>query len=97
MCKSLTCGSSCEQIALQFPDELLHDSVRIFRALKDKIGDDQQLFVLADTSYGRLTPLLSSSPLSHVSPSCCVDEVAASHVDADAMVHYGHACMSKYV
>jgi diphthamide biosynthesis enzyme Dph1/Dph2-like protein len=28
--------------------------------------------------------------------SCCVDEVAASHVDADAMVHYGYACMSKY-
>ncbi|TFK35796.1 putative diphthamide synthesis protein-domain-containing protein [Crucibulum laeve] len=26
--------------------------------------------------------------------SCCVDEVAAQHVDADAMVHYGHACMS---
>jgi diphthamide biosynthesis enzyme Dph1/Dph2-like protein len=26
-----------------------------------------------------------------------VDEVAAQHVDADAMVHYGHACMSQYV
>ncbi|OBZ73265.1 Diphthamide biosynthesis protein 2 [Grifola frondosa] len=26
---------------------------------------------------------------------CCVDEVAAQHVDADAMVHYGHACMSQ--
>jgi len=24
-----------------------------------------------------------------------VDEVAAQHVDADAMVHYGHACMSQ--
>ena len=29
--------------------------------------------------------------------SCCVDEVAAQHVDADAVVHYGHACMSKWV
>ena len=29
--------------------------------------------------------------------SCCVDEVAAQHIDADAMVHYGHACMSLYV
>ncbi|EED77850.1 predicted protein, partial [Postia placenta Mad-698-R] len=27
--------------------------------------------------------------------SCCVDEVAAQHVDADAIVHYGHACMSQ--
>ena len=26
-----------------------------------------------------------------------MDEVAAQHVDADAMVHYGHACMSLYV
>jgi diphthamide biosynthesis protein 2 len=26
-----------------------------------------------------------------------VDEVAAQHVGADAMVHYGHACMSLYV
>jgi len=27
--------------------------------------------------------------------SCCVDEVSAQHVDADVVVHYGHACMSK--
>lgn len=27
--------------------------------------------------------------------SCCVDEVAAQHVDADAIVHFGHACMSQ--
>jgi diphthamide biosynthesis protein 2 len=37
--------------------------------------------VLADTSYG----------------SCCVDEVAASHVDAEAVVHYGRACLSRCV
>ncbi|KAL1921869.1 uncharacterized protein VTP21DRAFT_10511 [Calcarisporiella thermophila] len=35
-------------------------------------------FVLADTSYG----------------SCCVDEVAAEHVNADFIVHYGRACLS---
>jgi diphthamide biosynthesis protein 2 len=29
--------------------------------------------------------------------SCCVDEVAAQHVDAHAVVHYGRACMSKCV
>ncbi|KAJ1917662.1 Diphthamide biosynthesis protein 2 [Mycoemilia scoparia] len=37
-----------------------------------------KVFVLADTSYG----------------SCCVDEVAAQHCDADFIVHYGHTCLS---
>ncbi|KAF8966760.1 putative diphthamide synthesis protein-domain-containing protein [Flammula alnicola] len=112
-----------KRIALQFPDELLHDSVPIFRHLKRRIAElrqkssstsasissskpspplsisdpistassqlppnanvkederDPELYVLADTSYG----------------SCCVDEVAAQHVNADALVHYGHACMT---
>ncbi|XP_051572701.1 2-(3-amino-3-carboxypropyl)histidine synthase subunit 2-like [Myxocyprinus asiaticus] len=35
-------------------------------------------FVLGDTSYG----------------SCCVDEVAAEHVGADCLVHYGPSCLS---
>jgi len=26
--------------------------------------------------------------------SCCVDEVAAEHFSVDAIVHYGHACLS---
>ncbi|KAI9642423.1 Diphthamide biosynthesis protein 2 [Ciborinia camelliae] len=37
-----------------------------------------KLFILADTSYG----------------SCCVDEIAAEHVDAQVVVHYGRACLS---
>lgn len=41
------------QVALQFPDELLHDSVPIYRALKTRIGEESDLYVLADTSYGR--------------------------------------------
>ncbi|KAF8152245.1 putative diphthamide synthesis protein-domain-containing protein [Crassisporium funariophilum] len=68
-----------KRVALQFPDELLHDSVPIFRQLKHRVGQGCELYVLADTSYG----------------SCCVDEVAAQHIEADAMVHYGHACMSQ--
>ncbi|XP_074549963.1 2-(3-amino-3-carboxypropyl)histidine synthase subunit 2 [Halichoeres trimaculatus] len=35
-------------------------------------------FILGDTSYG----------------SCCVDEVAAEHVGADCIIHYGSACLS---
>jgi diphthamide biosynthesis protein 2 len=31
----------------------------------------------------------------HVAPrSCCVDEVAALHADADCVVHYGRSCLS---
>lgn len=37
-----------------------------------------RLYILGDTSYG----------------TCCVDEVAADHVDADVVVHYGRACLS---
>ena len=37
------------------------------------------VYVLGDTSYG----------------SCCVDEVAASHVAADSIIHFGQSCMSS--
>ncbi|KAM0789321.1 hypothetical protein ACM66B_000158 [Microbotryomycetes sp. NB124-2] len=66
------------RIALQFPDELLRDSVQVYRQIRDRLPLDKELYVLADTTYG----------------SCCVDEVAAQHVDADLLVHYGHTCLS---
>ncbi|PSR77737.1 hypothetical protein PHLCEN_2v7721 [Hermanssonia centrifuga] len=47
-----------KRIALQFPDELLHDSVPIFRLLKSRIGPGSDLYVLADTSYGRQALIL---------------------------------------
>ena len=56
---SLLLSSACRlvlifiQIALQFPDDLLHDSVPVFRLLKTNIGPGKDLYVLADTSYGR--------------------------------------------
>lgn len=79
-------GGNFTKVALQFPDELLKDSVRVASALRNELrrlgGDgnvkDASLFVMADTAYG----------------SCCVDEVGASHVGADCVVHYGHACLS---
>ncbi|XP_059058385.1 2-(3-amino-3-carboxypropyl)histidine synthase subunit 2 [Achroia grisella] len=37
------------------------------------------LYILGDTSYA----------------SCCVDTVAAMHVQGNAVVHYGHTCFSK--
>ncbi|XP_010249074.1 PREDICTED: diphthamide biosynthesis protein 2 [Nelumbo nucifera] len=79
------------RVALQFPDELLKDSTKVVSALRDELRSlsesdaegnrdyrDVGLFVMADTTYG----------------NCCVDEVGASHVDAECVVHYGHTCLS---
>ncbi|RZC64094.1 hypothetical protein C5167_025856 [Papaver somniferum] len=79
------------RVALQFPDNLLKDSIKVVSELRKELNllttrqesssDNKKeigLYVLADTTYG----------------SCCVDEVGASHVDADCVVHYGHTCLS---
>ena len=100
--------SQYRRVALQFPDSMLQDAPRVFKALQsglrssiehglDSLGTDQdalaswsmlssvpkqsyepKLYILGDTSYG----------------ACCVDEIAAEHIDADAVVHYGRACLS---
>ncbi|PSS22728.1 hypothetical protein M430DRAFT_134936 [Amorphotheca resinae ATCC 22711] len=44
----------------------------------DRSQERHRLYVLADTSYG----------------ACCVDEIAAEHVDAEVVVHYGRSCLS---
>ncbi|KAH0552911.1 hypothetical protein GP486_006888, partial [Trichoglossum hirsutum] len=41
-------------------------------------SEEERLYILADTSYG----------------SCCVDEIAAEHIDASVIVHYGRTCLS---
>nr|CAB3489706.1 unnamed protein product [Digitaria exilis] len=73
------------RVALQFPDEMLKDAASVTRALRRELASPSsgsvcgvRLFVMADTAYN----------------SCCVDEVGASHIDAQCVVHYGHACMS---
>ncbi|RXN17345.1 diphthamide biosynthesis 2 [Labeo rohita] len=65
-----------EMVALQFPDELLPDAVRVSAEIENETKS--KTFILGDTSYG----------------SCCVDEVAAEHVGADCIVHYGTSCLS---
>lgn len=49
-----------------------------FVAMTLKHSTDAEVFILGDTSYG----------------SCCVDEVAAQHGSADAVIHFGHSCLS---
>jgi diphthamide biosynthesis protein 2 len=60
---------------------MLKDAAAVARALRQELtsgGGGVKVFVLADTAYN----------------SCCVDEVGASHIDAQCVIHYGHACMS---
>jgi diphthamide biosynthesis protein 2 len=74
------------RVALQLPDDALNDAADVARAVTSALDDGvdgattvrTEVFVLADTTFG----------------SCCVDEVAAAHRDADAIVHYGRACCS---
>ncbi|XP_054707960.1 2-(3-amino-3-carboxypropyl)histidine synthase subunit 2-like [Uloborus diversus] len=46
--------------------------------LKLQEETSKKFFILGDTSYS----------------SCCVDEIAAEHVGCDAIIHFGHACLS---
>lgn len=62
----------------KFPDELLKDSMRVVKALRQELNSSVNLYVMADTTYG----------------SCCVDEVGAAHVNAECVIHYGHTCLS---
>ncbi|XP_043521652.1 2-(3-amino-3-carboxypropyl)histidine synthase subunit 2 isoform X2 [Frieseomelitta varia] len=64
------------KVCLQFPDNLLPDSVEIALRLENRIN--KKVYILGDTSYG----------------SCCVDEVAAQHINADSIIHFGHACLN---
>ncbi|XP_029979700.1 2-(3-amino-3-carboxypropyl)histidine synthase subunit 2 [Sphaeramia orbicularis] len=65
-----------QKVALQFPDDLLVDSVAIAAEIEKNCKVN--VYILGDTSYG----------------SCCVDEVAAEHVGADCIIHYGRSCLS---
>ena len=77
-------SDSVIRIALQFPDELLRDSPEVCWLLEEKLQQqdtqNQEWFVfcLGDTTVG----------------SCCPDEVAGLHLQANVLVHYGHACLS---
>ncbi|KAF7556478.1 hypothetical protein G7046_g6302 [Stylonectria norvegica] len=72
------------RIGLQFPDFMLVDASRVVEALQLELvpteDDDakRRIYILADSSYS----------------ACCVDEVAAEHVSADVVVHYGRTCLS---
>ncbi|EJS42993.1 dph2p [Saccharomyces arboricola H-6] len=68
-----------KSVTLQFPDDLIKDSSLIIRSLQSRFPEKTiKFWVLADTAYS----------------ACCVDEVAAEHVHADLVVHFGDACLN---
>ncbi|KAI1050868.1 hypothetical protein LB507_009446 [Fusarium sp. FIESC RH6] len=76
-----------KRIGLQFPDFMLVDAPRVVEALSKELAThdgqeegkpERRIYVLADSSYS----------------ACCVDEIAAEHVSADVVVHYGRTCLS---
>lgn len=86
---TITSGTSAAEykVALQFPDTLLPHAPFVCEALRLVTDETQKgtesstaffYFILGDTSYGE----------------CCVDEVAAQHLSADIVVHYGNTCLS---
>ncbi|KAI8474870.1 MAG: hypothetical protein J3K34DRAFT_517740 [Monoraphidium minutum] len=68
------------RVTLQFPDDMLGEAPAVAKALQQELSacSDAKVYVLADTTY---------NPLS-------VDEVAAQHVNADCVIHYGHASLT---
>lgn len=71
-------NGSWSKIALQFPDDLIIDSAIVSQVLQQSLGEDQQVWILADTSY---------SP-------CCIDTIAAEHSSSTHIVHFGDACLN---
>lgn len=73
-------------VVLQFPDSLLKVSVSVSSALRLELKkqgeqcDSVKLYILADTTFG----------------SCCGDEIAAAHVNAECIIHYGHTCLTQW-
>ncbi|EGE82419.1 diphthamide biosynthesis protein Dph2 [Blastomyces dermatitidis ATCC 18188] len=59
-------------------DDVTNSVVNSLKISGPQTPDHPRLYILADTSYG----------------TCCVDEVAAEHINADVVVHYGRACLS---
>lgn len=96
-----------KRVALQFPDHMLPHAAQVYRLLEQglelrgglcgelaspdtavsiaeqnramlAVEQPVKLTILADTSYG----------------SCCADEIAAEHIEVEAIVHYGRSCLS---
>jgi len=71
-------GGWSVRVALQFPDDMLIDAADVCWEFETALNYQALVFCLADTTFA----------------PCCPDAVAAAHLQADCMIHYGHACLS---
>ncbi|CAO2815803.1 unnamed protein product [Amaranthus hypochondriacus] len=83
------------RVALQFPDDLLKDSVRVVRVLQEKLRalrkcDDDGAESLGNGRRDVGLYVMADTTYG----SCCVDEVGAAHINAECVIHYGHTCLS---
>ena len=77
-CRTWVQERALTKVALQFPDHLLVDSCLVTAKLQTRVGSNVRLYILGDTTYGQ----------------CCVDEIAAEHVAAEAIIHFGPTCLT---
>ena len=77
------------KIAMQFPDSMLHNSPEVVWMMEKSVNE-----ALCDTDPNCETSAFCFVLGDTTSNDCCADEVAAHHLDADVLVHYGHACLS---
>eukprot|EP01134_Creolimax_fragrantissima_P003261 CFRG3261T1 len=88
-CTSIITANQYSNVALQFPDDMLPDAQAVCELITTGVEKKYsqnavtptpvcRVFVLGDTTYG----------------SCCIDTVAAEHVHASVIIHYGESCQS---
>ncbi len=96
------------RIALQFPDHMLPDAPRVSEALSKCLSGVRHKDVPLQTLHSEILPATEGLSISSErSPTarvyiladtsygaCCVDEIAAEHINADVVIHYGRACLS---
>jgi diphthamide biosynthesis protein 2 len=94
------------RVALQFPDEMLPDSANVYQLLARGLSPSRPRPVPKQSEMSGLAETTESMEIVDQKPvkltilgdtsygACCVDEIAAEHVDADAVIHYGRACLS---
>eukprot|EP00884_Botryococcus_braunii_P018631 jgi/Botrbrau1/5451/Bobra.27_1s0004.3 len=81
-CTNFISNRGFKHVTLQFPDDMLSKAPLVARAVLEECkarGHQPQVSVLGDTSYN---------------PEG-VDEVAAAHVNADSVIHFGRASLSR--
>lgn len=94
------------RVALQFPDELLSDASEVTWLMEEAVTSAYRTHFLQTLEEQKRDPTpeiqqhLDSPPLIFVLGdstygSCCPDEVAAQHLNADVLIHYGYACLSS--